>query len=172
MQRESKARANGWWERGGRPYEVGSRARAAGLVVEEEVPVDGDLVAALRAPAEAERAFPVFAAACLGLAAVDVPHAERDRARGLHHDLVLAPWSVQRERKRERTTAAAALLAARTPVGDIDLSEAVCGVLGHRHDGWAARLREADVAHDPVCEARGEGDLLARGRAVDVALEV
>ena len=58
-------------------------------ILEQEVPVDSDLGGALRAPPQAERALARFAAPRLRLAAVDVPHAERDRAHSLNDDLVL-----------------------------------------------------------------------------------
>lgn len=45
-------------------------------------------------------------------------------------------------------------------------------MVGHGDDGGAAGLGEADILHDAIGEASGEGDLLARGRAVDVAFEV
>ena len=63
----------------------------ARLVLEEEVPVDGDLGASLRTPPEAERALAGLTASRLWFAAVDIPHAERDGARCLDDDLVLIP---------------------------------------------------------------------------------
>lgn len=57
-------------------------------VLEQEVPVNGDFRAPLRAPAEAEHAFAGFLAACLGLATMDVPHLERDPSGRVDDDLI------------------------------------------------------------------------------------
>lgn len=65
----------------------------ARLVFEEEVPVDGDFGAALRTPAKAEGALARLTATSLRLAAVDVPHTERDGSGGLDDNLVLVPWA-------------------------------------------------------------------------------
>ena len=138
-------------------------------VLEEEVPVDGDLGAAFRAPAEAERALARFATAGFGLAPVNVPHAERHGARGLDHDFVLVRAPEGAVPAREEL-----LLAIRgaPSVGDVYLREAVRGVVGRGDDGGPSGLCQADVAQDAVGESRREGDLLARGRSVDAALEI
>lgn len=138
-----------------------------GLVVEEEVPVNGDLWAALRTPAHSEDTFKGLAALRLGFAAVDVPHAERDLASCMHdHFVVIMAVADEAE-------AVLLLLGERGSVGgDVQVGEVVYGMVRHRHRRRASGLGQGRVLEDPVGETGGERRALAVRGAVYMALEV
>ena len=132
------------------------------LVVEQEIPVDGDLRAPLGAPAETEETPARLLAAGLGFAAVDVPHAEGNLACGVHDDLVLFG----------RAAVPLVLFVIWIGIADVDVRVRLVGARKTGDDRRASRLREVRVAQDPVREARGEARTPTVGGAVDMALEV
>lgn len=118
-------------------------------ILQQEIPVNLDFVAAPSTPTEAKHALASLFATGFGLAAMNIPHPERNCSGRVNDDFVFLP----------RTAQLFHLIG-------INIANVNVGVARHsrrdRNNGWSAGLCQADVFHNAVGKTRGEADLPTR----------